>query len=178
LIADKYFNIKNASMEVSHICFSCLNALLTRDKGPEIACLQALLDQKLLELRHEEHSLRLNMQQWVALTDLNDHIKTQFPDLKNPIDLSSPGAINELDASKLVMQQDIHLVQVQATMRDNYKRICEIFGEAQEIVDQLKGDKNSEKYAEMRGILEGLAKPRADWEMTIKRLAAIIRQLG
>jgi hypothetical protein len=118
------------------------------------------------------------MQQWVALTDLNDHIKIQFPDLKNPIDLSSPGAINELDASKLVMQQDIHLVQVQATIRDNYKRICEIFEEAQGIVDQLKKDKNSEKYAEMRGILEGLAKPRADWEMTIKRLASIIRQLG
>jgi hypothetical protein len=93
-------------------------------------------------------------------------------------ELSSPGAINELDASKLVMQQDIHLVQVQATMRDNYKRICEIFEEAQGIVDQLKKDKNSEKYAEMRGILEGLAKPRADWEMTIKRLASIIRQLG
>jgi hypothetical protein len=131
-----------------------------------------------LELRHEEHSLRLNIQQWVALTDLNDHIKTQFPDLKNPIDLSSPGANSELDASNLVMRQDIYLVRVQATMRDNYKRICEIFEEAQETVDQLKKDKDSEKYAEMRGILEGLAKPRADWEMTIKRLASIIRQLG
>jgi hypothetical protein len=118
------------------------------------------------------------MQQWVALTDLNDHFKTQFPDLKDPIDLSSPGATNELDASKLVMRQDIYLVQVQAIMRDNYKKICEIFEEAQKIVDQLKKDKDSEKYADMRGILEGLAKPRGDWEMTIKRLASIIRQLG
>jgi hypothetical protein len=43
------------------------------------------------------------------------------------------------------------------------------------------GSKNNENYAEIRGILEGLAQPRApraDWEMTIKRLAAIIRRLG
>jgi hypothetical protein len=64
-------------------------------------------------------------------------------------------------------------------MKGNYKRICEIFEDAQEIVDQMNmGSKNNDKYAEIRGILEGLAKPRADWEMTIKRLASIIRQLG
>jgi hypothetical protein len=119
------------------------------------------------------------MEQWVALTDLNDHIKTHFPNLKKPIDLASPEANNDLDASKLVMQHDIHLVQVQARMKRNYKRICQIFEEAQEIVDQMKmGSKNDENYAEVRGIFKGLAQPRADWEMTIKRLAAIIRQLG
>lgn len=119
------------------------------------------------------------MEQWVALTDLNDHIKTQFPNLREPIDLASPGAANELDASNLVMQQDIHCVQVQAIMEGNYKKICEIFEEAQGIIDQMKmSGKDVEKYAEIRGILEGLAKPRADWEKTIKSLASIIRQLG
>jgi hypothetical protein len=160
-------------------CLSLAQTLLIRDKGPEVAHLQALLDQKLVELRHEEQSLREGMEQWVALTDLNDHIKTHFPNLKEPIDMASPGASNELDASMLVMQQDIYLVQVQARMKGNYKRICEIFEDAQEIVDQMKmGSKNNDKYAEIKGILEGLAKPRADWEMTIKRLASIIRQLG
>jgi hypothetical protein len=154
----------------------CLHTLLIRH---QIARLQALLDEKLAEIRHEERSLRVNAESWVVLTDMSEHIKTQFPDLKKPIDIFSPGGQNELDASKLVMSQDIHLVQTQASMQANYKRICEIFKEAQEILDQLKViDKNHERYANMHGLLNGLDKPRADWETTIKRLASIIRQLG
>jgi hypothetical protein len=119
------------------------------------------------------------MEHWVALTGLNDHIKTHFPNLKEPIDLASPGAANELDASKLVMQQDVYLVQIQAMMKRNYKKICEIFEEAQGIIDRMKtSGKDCQKYAEIRGILDGLAEPRVKWEKTIKDIASIIRQLG
>lgn len=119
------------------------------------------------------------MQRWVLLTGMNDHIKSQIPEIKNPIDLLSAGAPNLLNASNLVMQQDIHCVQVQASMNGNYKRICEIFEEAQGLLSQLELiDEDYKKYADMKGLLNGLDKPRGDWEMTIKRLAAIIRQLG
>jgi hypothetical protein len=154
----------------------CLHTLLIPF---QIARLQAFLDEKLAQLRHEERSLRVNMESWVVLTDMSEHIKHQFPGLKNPIGLSSAGAQNELDAGKLVMVHDVHLVQTQASMQGNYKRICEVFKEAQEIVDQLQLiDKDHEKYANMHGLLNGLDGPRADWETTIKMLASIIRQIG
>jgi hypothetical protein len=61
--------------------------------------------------------------------------------------LASPGATNELDASNLVVQQDIHCVQVQAIMKGNYKKIFEIFEEAQRIIDQMKmSGRDIEKY--------------------------------
>ena len=145
----------------------------------KITRLQANLDEKLAELRHEERSLRVDMQKWVLLTGMNDHIKTQIPEIHNAIDLLSTEARSLLNASSLVVNQDTHCVQVQASMNSNYKRICEIFEEAQAIISQLEIiDKDYKKYAVMKGLLNGLDKPRGDWELTIKKLAGIIRQLG
>ncbi|KAH0284423.1 hypothetical protein M436DRAFT_61776 [Aureobasidium namibiae CBS 147.97] len=141
--------------------------------------LQALLDERLAELRHEEHSLRTNMQKWVLLTGMNDHIKTQIPEVKDPIDLLSAEAQSLLNASSLVMHHDKHCVQVQARMNANYKRICEIFEEAQGVLDQLQLiDKDYQNWANLKGLLSGLNKPRYDWGMIIRKLASIIRQLG
>ena len=104
----------------------------------KITRLQALLDEKLAELRHEEYSLRTNMQKWVLLIGMNDHIKTQIPEIKGAIDLFSASAQNLLNASSLVVNQDVYCVQVQARMNANYRRTCEIFEEAQSVLDQLQ----------------------------------------
>jgi len=119
------------------------------------------------------------MQRWVLLTGMNDHIKTQIPEIAEAIDLFSASAQNLLNASSLVVNQDVYCVQVQARMNANYKRICEIFEEAQGVLDQLQLiDKDYQKWANLKGLLSGLDKPRDDWGLTFRKLASIIRKLG
>lgn len=132
-----------------------------------------------MALRNEEAKIKQNMVSWVALSDLSKRLHQDFPDLKDPIDLGSYRAKNQLDCSKLIMHHDIHIIQVHANMMENYKQICRCMEEAQEAVDQLKKiDKYKEKLSIMKDVFEGLDKPRADWEKTIKRLAAMIQRLG
>ena len=69
---------------------------------------------------------------------MNDHIKNQIPEIHNAIDLLSAEARSLLNASSLVINRDTHCVQVQASMNSNYKRICEIFEEAQGVINQLE----------------------------------------
>lgn len=83
-----------------------------------------------------------------------------------------------IPADSLVAQQNIHLVQVQSSMHGNPKRVCEIFEEAQGIINQLKFiDKDYKRYAIMKGLLNDPDKPSGDWGKTTNTLAAIIRQL-
>ena len=64
-------------------------------------------------------------------------------------------------------------------MNANYKRICEILEEAQGVLDRLQLiDKDYQKRANLKGLLNGLDKLGNDWGMTIRKLASIIRQLG
>lgn len=116
------------------------------------------------------------MASWVALNDLSKHVKEEFPEVKDAIDLSSYKATNLLAASKLIMHHDIHINEVMASMKKNYKQIFRLLEEAQAVVDQLKqDDKDNEKHEE---VLKALDKPRADWEITIKRMAAIMQRLA
>lgn len=119
------------------------------------------------------------MTSWVALTDLTKRLQEEFPDLKDPIDLSSARAKSQLDCSKLLMHHDIYIFQVHANMKENYRQICKLMDEAQAAVDQLKKiDKHNEKLGIVTDVLKGLEKPRTDWEATIKRLANMIQTLG
>ncbi|KAK6000496.1 hypothetical protein QM012_003742 [Aureobasidium pullulans] len=141
-----------------------------------VAHLQALLNERLAAFKNEEAKLKANMGFWVALTDLSKHLKQEFPELRDAIDISSFRALNQLDCSKLILHHDIHIIQALASMKENYKQIRRILGEAQEIVDQLKPiDKHNKNLEE---VLKGLEKPRADWEKTIKKMATIIEKLG
>ena len=64
-------------------------------------------------------------------------------------------------------------------MHGSYERICEIFEEAQRIINQLEFiDKDCKKYAIIEDPLNGLDKSRGDWETTIMEPGAIICQLG
>ncbi|KAG9559400.1 hypothetical protein KCU71_g5981, partial [Aureobasidium melanogenum] len=140
------------------------------------ANLQSQLNEKLAAFKHEEATINRNMASWVALNDLSKHIKEEFPEVKDAIDLSSYKATSLLAASKLIMHHDIHINEVMAKMKENYKQICRMLEEAQAIVDQLKqGDKDNKRYEE---VLKALDKPRADWEITIKRMAAVMQRLG
>ena len=48
-------------------------------------------------------------------------------------------------------------------MNANYKRICETFGEAQGVLNQLQlMNEDYEKWANLKGLLSGLDKPRDD----------------
>ncbi|KAG9850233.1 hypothetical protein KCU98_g4467, partial [Aureobasidium melanogenum] len=142
----------------------------------KIAHLQSQLNEKLAAFKHEETKLNTNMASWVALNDLSKHVKEEFPEVKDAIDLSSYKATNLLAASKLIMHHDIHINEVMASMKKNYKQIFRLLEEAQAVVDQLKqDDKDNEKHEE---VLKALDKPRADWEITIKRMAAIMQRLA
>ncbi|KAH0340585.1 hypothetical protein KCU81_g6791, partial [Aureobasidium melanogenum] len=142
----------------------------------KIAHLQLQLNEKLAAFKHEEANINKNMASWVALNDLSKRIKEVFPEVKDVIDLSSPEAASALAGSKLILNHDIRINQVMASMRENFKQICKMLEEAQAIVDQLKQDnKDNKRYEE---VLKALDKPRADWAITIRRMAAIMQRLG
>ncbi|KAH0386007.1 hypothetical protein KCU92_g3042, partial [Aureobasidium melanogenum] len=142
----------------------------------KIAHLQSQLNEKLTAFKYEQSKINQNMASWVALNDLSKHIKDEFPEVQDAIDLSSSEATGLLAATKLIMHHDIHINEVMAKMKENYKQICTMLEEAQAIVDQLKeGDKDNKRYEK---VLKALDKPRADWEITIKRMAAIMQRLG
>ncbi|CAD0108577.1 unnamed protein product [Aureobasidium uvarum] len=145
----------------------------------KIARLQTLVTEKKDELRQEETKLRNNMESWVRLTDMRERLMQEFADIKQPIDISSPKAKGQLDGGKLIIRHDIYAVQVQANMKKNYKNICRILEETQTVVEQLKEvHTDYEKLGIVTDILNGLDKPKTDWETLIKKLAAIIKQLG
>ncbi|CAD0095318.1 unnamed protein product [Aureobasidium vineae] len=145
----------------------------------KIARLHTLINEKKEQLRLEEIKLRNNMESWVRLTDMRKRVMQEFPDIKEPIDISSPKAKGQLDGGKLIIRHDIYAVQFQANMKENYKNICRILEETQTVVDQLKEiNADYEKLGTVTDILQGLGKPKTDWETLIKRLAAIIKKLG
>ncbi|KAH0164115.1 hypothetical protein KCU67_g5287, partial [Aureobasidium melanogenum] len=54
--------------------------------------LQSQLNEKLAAFKHEQSKINQNMASWVALNDLSKHIKDEFPEVQDAIDLSSSEA--------------------------------------------------------------------------------------
>ncbi|KAI5238550.1 hypothetical protein E4T43_07295 [Aureobasidium subglaciale] len=144
--------------------------------------LEASLMEEVHQLRVQEAKLKANTESWSALVHLKDTLRAGFPDFGEPIDLGSPESADLIDCNYLLVQNDIHTARAFAGMKENYKEIKKILDRAQLIVDELaESDSENHVYSEMVKVLrgvDGLVEPRADWEILIKKLAALITHAG
>ncbi|KAI5197985.1 hypothetical protein E4T39_06956 [Aureobasidium subglaciale] len=144
----------------------------------KLARLEALLEETVAELREQEAKLKANTESWSSLVHLKDTLRAAFPEFGQPIDLNSPGSVELLDCNYLLVQNDIYTVQVQVDMKANYTEIKKILDKAQLIVTEFaEFDTDNKTYSEMVKALrgaDGLVEPRADWEVLIKKLAALM----
>ncbi|KAI5207947.1 hypothetical protein AUEXF2481DRAFT_116666 [Aureobasidium subglaciale EXF-2481] len=148
----------------------------------KLSRLEASLKEEVHQLRVQEAKLKATTESWSALVHLKDTLRAGFPEFGEPIDLNSPEAADLIDCNYLLVQNDIHTSRAFVDMKENYKKIKKILDRAQLIVDELaESDSENHVYSEMVKVLrgvDGLVEPRADWEILIKKLAALIAHAG
>ncbi|TIA28143.1 hypothetical protein D6C79_10371 [Aureobasidium pullulans] len=148
-------------------------------KTPEIMHLEAQLDQKLYDLRVEEANLKGNTESWLRLARMHQELKKEFPNINEPIDLSSPEAQMLIDCATLMVKNDLATLQMQVAMKENYKQIRKMMVEAQIILDQLIATNPADrKYEEIGNTLKIKSGPGRGWEGFIKRMAIVIHYTG
>ncbi|TIA09960.1 hypothetical protein D6C81_08495 [Aureobasidium pullulans] len=148
-------------------------------KTPEIMHLEAQLDQKLYDLRVEEANLNGNTESWLRLACMHQELKKEFPNINEPIDLSSAEAQMLIDCATLMVKNDLATLQMQVAMKGNYKQIKKMMVEAQAILDQLIAINPADrKYEEIENTLQIKSGPGRGWEGFIKRMALVIHYTG
>ncbi|THY02831.1 hypothetical protein D6D03_04867 [Aureobasidium pullulans] len=148
-------------------------------KTPEIMHLEARLDEKLNDLRVEEANLNGDTESWLRLARMHQELKKEFPNINEPIDLSSPEAEMLIDCATLMVKNDLATLQMQVAMKENYKQIREMMVEAQAILDQLIAiNPTDRKYEEIGNTLKIKSGPGRGWEGFIKRMALVIHYTG
>ncbi|THY02439.1 hypothetical protein D6D01_10287 [Aureobasidium pullulans] len=148
-------------------------------KTPEIMHLEAQLDEKLYDLRVEEVNLNGNTESWLRLARMHQGLKKEFPNINEPIDLSSPEAQTLIDCATLMVKNDLATLQMQVAMKENYKRIKKMMVEAQTILDQLVAINPADrKYEEIGNTFKIKSDPGRGWEGFIKRMALVIHHTG
>ncbi|THY55100.1 hypothetical protein D6C97_05540 [Aureobasidium pullulans] len=148
-------------------------------KTPEIMHLEAQLDEKLYDLSVEEANLKGNTESWLRLARMHQELKKEFPNINEPIDLSSPEAQMLIDCATLMVKNDLATLQMQVAMKENYKQIRKMMVEAQTILDQLIAIYPADrKYEEIGNTLKVKSGPGRGWEGFIKRMALVIHYTG
>ncbi|THW55669.1 hypothetical protein D6D20_09305 [Aureobasidium pullulans] len=173
----------STTREVSSESFELVEDRVTQPaeplKTPEIMHLEAQLDEKLYDLRLEEANLKGNTESWLRLARMHQELKKEFPNINEPIDLTSAEAEMLIDCATLMVKNDLATLQMQVAMKENYKQIRKMMVEAQDILDQLITINPADrKYEEIGNTLEIKSGPGRGWEGFIKRMALVIHYTG